>query len=161
MAEKQDKDFKYFVRIANTDLDGNKQIVQALNKIKGVGSMFSNAACNAAGINKTDKTGYLKDDDVKKLSEVIQDPLKHKIPVWMLNTRKNYDDGQDHHMITGDLAYKKENDIKRLKKIRSYRGIRHGQGLPVRGQRTKSNFRRNKGKASLGVKKKDGKAGRV
>ena len=42
-----------------------------------------------------------------------------------------------------------------MKKIRSYRGVRHGVGLPVRGQRTKSNFRRNKGKASLGVKKKE------
>ena len=52
-------------------------------------------------------------------------------------------------------AFAQENDVKRLKRIRSYVGVRHGQGLPVRGQRTKSNFRRNKGKGPLGVKKKE------
>ena len=72
----------------------------------------------------------------------------------MLNRRKNYEDRKNIHVITGDLIFSNENDIKRLKKIRSYRGVRHGMGLPLRGQRTKSNFRKNKGKSSLGVKKK-------
>ena len=134
-------DFKYFVRIANTDLDGNKQIGLALTKIKGVSFMFSNMACTFAQVDKTSKTGYLKDDQVKKLDEVITNPLKYNPPAWMLNRRKNYEDGKDIHIITGDLKFTNENDVKRLKKIRSYRGIRHGQGLPLRGQRTKANFR--------------------
>jgi len=58
--------------------------------------------------------------------------------------------------LVGDLKFTKENDIKLLKKVKSYRGMRHALGLPVRGQRTKSNFRRNKGKASLGVKRAKG-----
>lgn len=159
---KENEDFRYFIRIANTDLDGKKHIAQALTKIKGVSFMFSNMICNLAGVDKASKTGYLKDEQVKKLDGVLNDLLKYNVPSWMLNRRKNYEDNKDYHLITGDLSFKIENDIKRLKKIRSYRGVRHGMGLPVRGQRTKSNFRRNKGKGSLGVKKKAGvKSGRT
>lgn len=159
--QKEKDDFRYFIRIANTDLEGNKNIANALTKIKGVSFMFSNMVCNLAGMDKAAKTGYLKDEQVKRLDDVLSNPSKYSIPSWMLNSRKNYDDGKDSHLLTADLTFKNENDIKRLKKIRSYRGVRHGVGLPVRGQRTKSNFRRNKGKSSLGVKKKAGaKAGR-
>ncbi|MBL7055868.1 30S ribosomal protein S13 [Candidatus Woesearchaeota archaeon] len=153
---KEADDFKYFVRIANTDLEGNKQIHHALTKIKGVSFMFSNMICTLAGVDKSSKTGNLKDDQVKKLDEVINDPLKFKAPVWIFNRRNDYEDGSDKHLNGSDLTFSKENDIKRLKKIKSYKGMRHGVGLPVRGQRTKSNFRRNKGKGSLGVKKKAG-----
>lgn len=153
-AKQEQKDFRYFVRIASTDLDGNKQIGLALTKIKGINFMFSNMVCFMAKVDKTEKTGYLKDDQVKRLDEVITNPLKFNPPSWMLNRRKNYEDGKDIHIITSDLKFTHENDIKRLKKIRSYRGIRHGLGLPTRGQRTKSNFRKNKGKSSLGVTKK-------
>jgi len=160
MVEKEEAvekdDFKYFVRVASTDLEGNKQIHHALTKIKGVSFMFSNMICTLAGIDKSSKTGNLKDDQIKKLDDVISDPLKFKAPVWILNRRKDYEDGLNKHLSGSDLTFSKENDIKRLKKIKSYKGMRHGVGLPVRGQRTKSNFRRNKGKGSLGVKKKSG-----
>lgn len=146
--------FKYFVRIANTDLDGNKFIGNALKKIKGVGFMFSNMVCNIAGVDKTIKVGYLDDEIIKKLDDILNNPSKYNAPNWMLNRRKNYEDGKDYHAITGNLSFAEENDIKMMKKIRSYRGVRHGLGLPVRGQRTKSNFRKNKGKVSLGVTKK-------
>ena len=154
--ETEDKkdNFRYFVRIANTDLGGNKGIAIAMRKIKGVNFMFSNMVCNLAGVDKTAKTGYLNDEQVKKIDDVLNNPLKYNAPSWMLNRRKNYEDGKDYHLVTGNLSFAEENDIKRMKKIRSYGGIRHGKGLPVRGQRTKSNFRRNKGKASLGVAKK-------
>ena len=160
---KEQKDnFRYFIRIANTDLDGNKNIGNALKKIKGVNFMFSNMICNIACVDKMAKTGYLNDEQVKKLDDVLNNPSKYNCPSWMLNRRKNYEDGKDYHIVTGNLSFAQESDIKKMKKIRSYRGIRHGQGLPVRGQRTKSNFRKNKGKASLGVAKKESvKAGRV
>jgi len=131
----QDKEnFRYFVRIANTDLDGNKYILHAMKKIEGISFMLANAVCNMAGVEKTIKTGYLKDDDVKKLDEVMNNLLKHNIPSWMLNRRNNYEDGKDYHLIKGNLSFAEENDVKRMKKIRSYRGVRHGLGLPVRGQ---------------------------
>jgi len=152
--DKKDDNFKYFVRIVNTDLDGNKNIGSALRKIKGVSFMFSNMLCSLAGVDKMAKAGYLKDEEVKKLDDVLNNISNYNVPSWMLNRRKNFEDGKDYHIVTGNLSFAEENDIKRMKKIRSYRGVRHGIGLPVRGQRTKSNFRKNKGKASLGVAKK-------
>ena len=62
--------------------------------------------------------------------------------------------GEDQHVSGADLKLRREFDIKRLKKIRSYRGIRHVANLPVRGQRTKANFRRNRGKSVAATKKK-------
>jgi len=110
--------------------------------------------CKLAGVDKDAKTGYLNDQQVKKLDDVLINLSNYNVPTWMLNRRKNYEDGKDYHVITGNLSFAEENDIKRMKIIRSYRGVRHGVGLPVRGQRTKSNFRKNKGKVSLGVAKK-------
>lgn len=160
--KQEDKDFKYFVRVVNTDLDGNKTIVRALTKIKGIGFMFANIVCNLANIEKNKKAGTLSDEEVKKIDEIIKDPLKFDVPVWMLNRRKDFDEGKDKHLITGNLIFSQENDVKIMKKIKCYKGVRHLAGLTVRGQRTKSNFRKNKGKVSLGVKKKEGaKAGRV
>ena len=158
----EEKDFKHIIRIANADLDGNKPISQALRKIKGVSFMFSNAVCNISGIDHNKKAGNLNDGEIKKLCDIIDNPLKFNIPEWLLNRRKDMDDGTSKHLLTGDLKFQHETDIKILKKIRCYRGMRHAYGLPVRGQRTKSNFRKNKGKLSLGVKKKAGvKAGRM
>ncbi|MBW2980218.1 30S ribosomal protein S13 [Candidatus Woesearchaeota archaeon] len=158
----EEKDFKHLVRIANTDLDGNRAVLQALRKIKGVNFMFSNAVCNILGIDHAKKAGNLTDDEIKKLSDIIENPLKSNIPEWLANRRKDMADGTSKHLLSGDLRFQQENDIKILRKIRCYRGMRHSYGLPVRGQRTKSNFRKNKGSVSLGVKKKSGvKAGRV
>ena len=72
----------------------------------------------------------------------------------MMNRRKDLETGQDMHIITTDWDLTIDNDIKKMKKIRSYKGVRHMIGQPVRGQRTKSNFRKNKGKLSLGVVRK-------
>src|SRR3989338_5835824 len=160
MAEEQKQELKYFVRIANTDLDGNKQIGNSLIKIKGINFMISNAICNAAGIQKTKKTGYLSDDDVAKIDDVLKDPSKFKIPSWLYNRKKDPEDNTDKHLTGSNLTFIQDNDIKMMKKIKSYKGVRHIIGQPVRGQRTKSNFRKNKGKV-MGVKRKtDVKAGK-
>ncbi len=157
----QKQELKYFVRIANTDLDGNKPISHALTKIKGISFMFSNAICNAAGIQKTKKTGFLSDEETNKIDEIIKNPFNFGIPLWLFNRKRDPEDGIDRHLTDSALAFTQDNDIKMMKKVKSYRGMRHSLGLPVRGQRTKSNFRKNKGKV-LGVKKKEGtKAGRV
>lgn len=148
------EEFKYIVRIANTDLDGNKQIIHALTKIKGVSFMYANLLCGLANVPKRKKTGELSDSEINKLSDVLKDPMKNEVPKWMMNRRKDYETGEDKHLITVDLTFTKDNDIKKLKKIKSYRGLRHQWGLPLRGQRTRSNFRRNKRKGgSLGVKR--------
>ena len=152
---KMAEDVKYIIRVANTDLDGRKHIVSAITKIKGVGAMFANAACNIAGINKSKKAGSLSETEVKHLNEILADPVNFDAPEWMLNRRKDYETGEDKHLITANLAFTIDNDLKRLKKTKSYKGMRHAWKLPVRGQKTKSNFRRNKGKVQ-GVKRKKG-----
>lgn len=160
MAE-QEQELKYFVRIANTDLNGNTQIGHALTKIKGVSYMLSNAVLNAAGIERLKKAGYLTEQETSKIDEIIKEPAKFGIPAWLFNRRKDPEEGTDKHLVSTTLSFTQDNDIKMMKKIRSYKGVRHILGLPVRGQRTRSNFRKNKGKV-LGVKRKEGtKPGRV
>ena len=73
--------------------------------------------------------------------------------MFLLNRRKDFESGLDKHLSSTDLELQRDFDIKRLKKIKSYRGIRHAAGQPVRGQRTKAHFRKNRGK-SVGIKSK-------
>jgi len=158
-AKSQDKAFRYIVRIANTDLDGKKQIMIAMKKIKGVGIMMTNAVLEKAGIDKTKQTGILSDDEIKRLNSIFSDLTNQGFPSWMLNRRKDYETGEDKHVLSANLTFTRDNDLRRLMMIKSYRGLRHAVHLPVRGQRTKSNFRRNKKKTSLGVQRK-GTAGK-
>jgi len=151
----QNPNFKHIVRIANVDLSGEKVIGIALKKIKGVGFNLADAACNLASIEKGKKTGDLSDEEIKKLNEIISNPLEKGVPAWMLNRRKDYETGEDKHLLEGTLDFVTDNTIKRLMKIKCYRGVRHSRRLPVRGQRTKANFRRSKGKV-VGVAKKKG-----
>lgn len=153
MAEAEHKDFKHIVRIANTDLAGNKHVMYGLTGIKGVGYMFSHAVCRVADVDTTKILGKLTKDEVSRLDAALRAPDKHGIPEYMYNRRKDYQTGEHIHLLTNELAFCKENDLKRMKKIKSYRGIRHMFNQPVRGQRTRSNFRHNKGKV-LGVKRK-------
>ncbi|OGM02996.1 30S ribosomal protein S13 [Candidatus Woesearchaeota archaeon RBG_13_36_6] len=157
----EDKDFRHIVRVVNTDLDGNKPIKHALMKIKGVGFMLANVVCNCAKVDKGKKTGVLSDEEIMRLDDVIKNPLKYSIPAWMLNRRKDYDTNENLHVTGPDASFVKQGDIKRLQKVKSYRGMRHAWKLPVRGQRTRSNFRPNKGNV-MGVKRRSGvRAGRV
>ena len=140
---------KELVRIANADIKGHKAVVFGLTKIFGVSDMFANALCVVNNIDKNKKVGLLEDAEVKALESSIEN--FDKIPSWLRNARKEMDSGVDKHIVGPQLKLKKEFDIRRMKKTKSYRGMRHAVGLPVRGQRTKGHFR--KGKA-VGVVKK-------
>ena len=153
MEEQPKQELKYFVRIANTDLDGNKSVYHSLTKIKGINFMFSNAICNTAKIEKTKKTGYLTEQETVMIDDIIKEPSKFRIPAWLFNRKRDPEDNTDRHLTGTSLTFTQDNDIKMMKKIKSYKGVRHSLGLPVRGQRTRSNFRRNKGKV-MGVKRK-------
>ena len=153
------QEFKHLVRIVNTDLQGEKHTVKALTGIKGVGDMFANAVCSVAKIDKTEKIGNLDDEAIKRLDEIVKNPASFGIPEWLFNRKRDPTTGEDKHFLTTDLIVANENDVKMMKKIKSYRGVRHMFRLPVRGQKTRSNFRRNKGKGSLGVRVKSKKSG--
>lgn len=138
------------VRILSKDIEGAMKVYPGLTKIKGVSWSLSNATCVVLNIPKTKKIGDLTDADVKKISEFLKNP---KVPEFILNRRKDFETGENSHLTGVDLELKNEFDIKRLKKIRSYRGLRHTLGLPMRGQRTKGNFRKNRRKGA-GIAKK-------
>lgn len=146
-------DFRHIVRIANTDLDGNKHLFMSLQKIQGVGEQFSQAICKVAKIDPQLKTGELtaQQDDV--LTRVVLEPEAAGIPRWMLNRRKDPETGGDSHLVGADIKFTAENDIKTMRRLKTYKGVRHALGLPVRGQRTQGNFRKNKGKAAVKKKK--------
>jgi small subunit ribosomal protein S13 len=152
MAEQQ-KNFKHIIRVMNTDLAGEKAIVDALRKIKGISFALSAGLCKLLNINAETKAGDLSDVNVEKLNNALKDLSEIGVPEWLFNRRKDFETGEDKHLIGANLSFQKDNDLKFLQKIKCYRGSRHSARLPSRGQKTKSNFRRNKGKVT-GVKKK-------
>ena len=146
--EEGKQQLKPFFRVMNTDLIGEKPIVQALLKIKGVGFSMASAICNTLNIPKNKKAGSLTDVDAKKIESLIKEAKD--LPHWMLNRRFDEVSGETNHLTGSDLTFAVENDVKRLKKVKSYRGIRHAQGQPSRGQRTRSHFRHGR---AVGVQK--------
>lgn len=147
------------VRIRAADVEGNVKTINALRKVNGVSHSFANAICAVLKLDKDQKVGALSDKQLKEIEETILNPKEKKIPSWLFNRQKDYDTNEDQHLTHIDLKLRKEFDIKSLRKTKSYKGMRHGSGLTLRGQRTRGHFRRS-GKA-LGVrrKKKSGKTG--
>ena len=154
--------FKHIVRVANTDLDGNKKTMYALRKVRGISYSISSALCKLTKIEPNKKIGELKAEEVAKLNEMVKDFGASGAPAWLVNHRKDTNSGQDLHVVSTALHLMLQADIKRMMDMRSYKGVRHMFKAPVRGQRTRSNFRPNKGKG-MGVKLQRGarKRGRV
>ena len=147
--EKQDYEGKV-IRLLSKDIEGKMKIYPGLTKVKGISWTFSNAICKKLKIDKNRKIGSLTKEEITKISEFIKNP---NVPKQIVNRRDDFETGKDKHLIGSDLELQKEFDIKKLKKIKSYKGYRHMSGLPLRGQRTRSHFRKNKSKG-VGIKKK-------
>ena len=121
------------VRIAGINLDDKWRVDYALTHIKGVGWSTANKVIDAAGLKDKSCVSELTNDDIAKIVGQLEG-----------------------YVTEGDLIRKVREDIQRLKTIGSYRGLRHGHGLPVRGQRTKSNARTKRGKRrTVGAFRKD------
>jgi small subunit ribosomal protein S13 len=110
-------------RIAGVNIPDNKRIEIALTYIYGIGLTLSKKILNQAGVNPDARANKLTADEVNRLRDIIEKGLK----------------------VEGELKHEKMMNIKRLKDIGCYRGIRHIKGLPVRGQRTKTNTRTVRG----------------
>ena len=145
------KDYFSIIRILQTDIPGNKRVLVGLTYIKGVSWSICNAMCKILKIDSQKKIADLTEQEIEKIIEFLKNP---KLPKFLLNRRNDFETGEDAHLVGTDLDMKKEFDIRRLKKIRSYRGLRHAFGHPTRGQRTRANFRSKKGKTAVGVKRK-------
>ncbi len=145
------QEFRHIVRILGSDSAGTLKVSYAVTKIKGVSLSLSNAILKKAGVNPDLRAGFITEADIQKIEDVIKDPVKYNLPVWLFNRRKDSESGKDMHLITADLVLRTKTDIDQAKEIRSWRGYRHAYGLKVRGQRTKTTGRAGK---ALGVKKK-------
>ena len=139
------------IRILQTDIPGHKNTLTGLTYIKGVSWAISNAICKILKLDSKKKISELSEKEIEVITEFLKNP---KLPKFLLNRRKDFETGEDTHLIGTNLDMKKEFDVRRLKKIRSYRGLRHAFGHPTRGQRTRSHFRSKGKKKAVGVKRK-------
>jgi small subunit ribosomal protein S13 len=120
-------------RIAGVNLPNQKRLEVGLTYIYGVGQPTAREICAALGLSPDTKIRDLTDEEVTKLQRYID----------------------EHYQVEGDLRRERQQAIKRLTEIGSYRGLRHRRGLPVNGQRTKTNARTRKGpKKTVGRGKK-------
>ncbi len=155
MAKKREEDedeFKYIVRIAASDIDGNKPVRYALTQIKGVGNSMAKLVVQSVGVDEHIKIGNLSDEDIAKIDETLAN-VNEWTPHWMKNRQKDRETGEDKHLVGAEIDLIKRDDINLLRKIRAYRGIRHEKGLSVRGQRTRANKRSG---LTVGVSKRRG-----
>jgi small subunit ribosomal protein S13 len=139
------------VRVLGKDIRGDIKIKSALTKINGISWAISNAVCKILELDKEKRIQDFSKDELARIEDFMKAP---ELPLFLKNRRKDFDSGDDLHMSGMDLKLRKEFDLKRMKKIKSYKGIRHIVGLPVRGQRTKANFRRNRKPSVAAAKKK-------
>lgn len=119
-------------RIAGVDIPRDKRIEVALTYIYGIGPTQSNLILGKAGIDPNKRTNTLGDDEIAKIRDIIEREYK----------------------VEGDLRKEVSINIKRLMDIGCYRGLRHRKGLPVNGQRTKTNARTRKGPRKTSMKRK-------
>ena len=145
-----DSDFKYIIRIANSDVSGEERLANALTSIRGIGPRISNAIVQKLKLDPNKLAGKIDDKNVVDIENAIMN-LNDYVPDWLLNRQKDYDTGEDIHPVSVELKMTHDEDLNRMKKVKSYKGIRHASGHKVRGQRTYSNGRKG---LALGVSKK-------
>ena len=119
-------------RVIGIDIPDNKRLEVSLTYIYGVGRRLSNQIIKKLGLSPDMKARSLTDDDIARINATLQ----------------------SEYTVEGDLRRQVQNNIKRLINIHSYRGMRHRLGLPVRGQRTRTNSRTRKGKRKTVANKK-------
>lgn len=147
---KESKELKKIIRIAEADLDGSKKIEHALISIKGVSWAYAHALRKALGF-KNIKLGDLSESEIEKIKEALKNPQKFGIPSFLYNRRKDIKTGKDMHLFSSELTLAQKMDIKRLKSIKCYRGIRHMFNYKVRGQRTRSRGANVRGRVGVTV----------
>lgn len=132
---------KVFFRKLRSQVDGNAKIEHGLTQITGIGRRFAQAIVRVAKIDPNLRIGAVSEKDLNRIEEIILTPIENGIPNWMVNRSKDLRTGEDLHVIRNRLEITVKRDIDRMKKMKSYKGVRHHMKLKVRGQRTKSTGR--------------------
>lgn len=136
-------EINHIIRLYNTNIDGTKKTAYALTGIRGIGKRFGMAVVSRAGISLNKRAGELSPEEISKLQDVINDPVAYNIPGYFLNHQKDFVDGLDTQLVGIKLDGYLRMRIERGKKAKEIRALRLSGGLRVRGQRTKSNGRKN------------------
>ena len=147
--QKEEEYLDSLVRIYSKDVPGNKQTYIGLTYIKGISWGVSNAICRILKIDKKIKISQLSKEQIESIEAFLQKPQLYD---YLKNRQRDYDTGESKHVLTNELDMVKDFDIKRMRQIKSYKGMRHALKQPVRGQRTRSHFRTTG--VAVGVKKK-------
>jgi len=137
-----EREFKHIIRVAGTDIDGTLKVPYALTRIKGVGIRLGWAITRLLSLDPDMRAGFLTEEEIRKIEEVLKDPVAHGIKPWMVNRQKDPETGRHLHFIGADLELRMKMDIELMKKIKCWKGIRHALGLKVRGQKTRTTGRR-------------------
>ncbi len=132
---------KVFFRKLRSQVDGNAKIEHGLTQITGIGRRFAQAIVKIAKIDPNIRIGTISEKELNQIEEIILNPIENGVPTWMVNRTKDLRTGEDLHVIGNKLEITVKRDIERMKKMRSYKGVRHHLKLKVRGQRTKSTGR--------------------
>jgi small subunit ribosomal protein S13 len=132
--------FRYIVRVSDTDLDGTRPVALALTGVRGVGLRLAEVACRLASVPASERIGNLPEPTVETIESTLA-ALPSKVPEWMVNHRHEPLLGETLHYVGPDVETRRRDDVNQMKMIRSYRGVRHERGQKVRGQRTRSNGR--------------------
>jgi small subunit ribosomal protein S13 len=146
------EEFRHILRIIDADVDGTLKASYAVSNVKGINVRLAHAILRKADVDPEKRAGFLTEAELDRIEEIIKDPLKHGVPYWLVNRRKDTETGKNMHLISADLVLRSKMDIQEMKDTKSWRGYRHAYGLKVRGQRTKTTGRAGK---ALGVKKKE------
>ncbi|TFG20201.1 MAG: 30S ribosomal protein S13 [Promethearchaeota archaeon] len=130
-----------YFRTLRTRVDGNAKVEFGLTQIRGIGPRVAQAIVKIAKINPELRIGAISEKDLNRIEEIILNPVENGIPYWMVNRKKDLRTGEDLHVIGNKLEITVKRDVERMKKMKSYKGVRHQLHLKVRGQRTKSTGR--------------------
>lgn len=146
-----EQEYRHIIRLAGHDIDGQENLLQGITKIRGVGLRIAKSIIEQLKLNPADRLGFLTDDVISRIEEIVRDPIAVKMPTWYVNRPRDRMSGRMLHLIGSDLDFANRNDIDRLKRIKSWRGTRHSLGLKVRGQHTRTTGR---GGVAVGVSRK-------
>ncbi len=145
------ENFQYIVRIANKDIKGERPLSLALGDVEGIGDRLASILLKKFQLEPKMQIGELSEDKILEIRKYVENKEYDDMPVWLLNHRRDITTGKNLNLLSNDLKLQINDDINLMKKMRSYRGVRHERGHKVRGQRTRSNGRHG---LSMGVIRK-------
>jgi len=148
--QEERENFRGIVRIAGKDVGGELSLKRALLRVTGIGHTMARTAASVIqkelGIDPEKPVGEYKEDQVEKIDKILFSLQDHNVPSFLLNRSKDFNTGNNRHVIMNDLVFEVSQDVDREKKLYTWKGYRHAYGQKVRGQKT-----RNTGRSGMAV----------